>query len=53
MFLYGDDGGLWILALIAAVWASIASARVNSTFKKYSTMLNSRGMTGRSCLAAR
>ena len=43
---------MWILAIIAAIWASIASARVNSTFKKYSTKLNSRGMTGRSCAEA-
>lgn len=52
MFLYGNDGGMWILAIIVAIWASITSARVNSTFKKYSTKLNSRGMTGRSCAEA-
>jgi Zn-dependent membrane protease YugP len=52
MWLYGNDGGMWIIAIIAAIWASIASARVNSTFKKYSTLFNSRGMTGRMCAEA-
>lgn len=52
MLLYGNDGGMWIIAIIAAIWASIASARVNSTFKKYSTLFNSRGMTGRMCAEA-
>ncbi len=47
-----DDGGMWILAIIAAIWASIASARVNSTFKKYSSVANSRGMTGQTCAEA-
>ncbi len=47
-----DDGGLWILAIIAAVWASIASVRVNSTFKKYSSLANSRGLTGKTCAEA-
>ncbi len=46
---YFNDGGMWILAIIAAIWASVASARVNSTFKKYSSVLNSRGFTGQTC----
>lgn len=49
---YMEDGGMIILAIIAAIWASIASMRVNSTFKKYSTMFNSRGMTGQTCAEA-
>lgn len=44
-----NDGGMWIIALVAAVWSMIASARVSSTFKKYSTLLNSRGFTGEMC----
>ncbi len=51
-FGHGYDDGLWILTLIAALWSMIASARVNSTFKKYSTVRNSRGMTGRQCAEA-
>lgn len=49
---YMEDGGMIVLAIIAAIWASIASMRVNSTFKKYSTMFNSRGMTGQTCAEA-
>ncbi len=51
-YYYLEDNGMWILTVIAAIWAMIASARVNSTFKKYSVMLNSRGLTGASCAAA-
>lgn len=52
-FMYGlSDGGMWILTIIAAIWAMIASAKVNSTFKKYSTMFNSRGYTGQRCAEA-
>ncbi|MBQ0083491.1 MAG: zinc metallopeptidase [Clostridiales bacterium] len=35
----------YILVLIGAVISMIASVRVNSTFKKYSNTLNSRGLT--------
>ena len=49
---YMEVGGMIILAIIATIWASIASMRVNSTFKKYSTMFNSRGMTGQTCAEA-
>jgi Zn-dependent membrane protease YugP len=43
---------MWIVALAAALWAMIASARVNSTFKKYSSVLNSRSLTGKTCAEA-
>ena len=43
---------MWILTAIAAIWAMIASARVNSTFKKYSKLKNSRGFTGADCAMA-
>ena len=36
----------YILVLIGVVLSLIASARVNSTFNKYSQIRNSRGMTG-------
>ena len=51
MFFYID----WmyiILVLPAVIFSIVASARVNSTFKKYSTLYNSRGMTGRMCAEA-
>lgn len=51
-FYYANDGGMWIVAILAAILASIASVRVNSTFKKYSTKINSRGLTGRTCAEA-
>lgn len=50
--LFYNDGGMWIFAIIAAIWASIASARVNSTFKKFSTMTTRGGLTGRRCAEA-
>ena len=44
---------MWMLPVIAAaIWSIIASARVNSTFKKYAKVNNSRGMTGAECAAA-
>lgn len=49
---YLEDGGMIILSVIAALWATFTSFRVNSTFKKYSTMANSRGMTGQRCAEA-
>ena len=49
---YLEDGGMIILSVIAALWATFTSFRVNSTFKKYSTMANSRGMTGQTCAEA-
>lgn len=47
-YFYGYD---WtILLLIPAIlFAAIAQARVQSTFKKYSAVLNRRGMTGAEC----
>ena len=44
---------IWIIpVIIAAIWSMWASAKVNSTYKKYSKMSNSRGMTGAECAAA-
>ena len=44
---------VWMIpVLLAAVWSMIASARVNSTFKKYSAKKNMRGMTGADCAMA-
>jgi len=51
-YYYLEDNGMWIVTLIAAIWAMIASARVNSTFKKYSTFINTRGLTGAECAMA-
>ena len=47
-----EDTLMIILSVVAALWATITSVRVNSTFKKYSTMFNSRGMTGQTCAEA-
>lgn len=44
-YYYGFDSG-YILVLIAAVLSIIASARVSSTFNKFSKKLTSRGITG-------
>ena len=50
-FFYYMD--IWFLpVIIAALWAMWASARVNSTFKKYSKISNTRGMTGADCAMA-
>ena len=35
-----------ILVMPAVIFAMICSARVNSTFKKYSTQYSARGLTG-------
>jgi len=45
-YYYGIDWTYIALVLPAIVFSLIASARVNSTFKKYSQMQNLRGMTG-------
>lgn len=45
MFFYWDS--TYILVLIGAVISAIAALRVNSTYKKFSTVANSRRMTGR------
>ena len=50
-FFYSID--IWIIPVIlAALWSMWASANVNSTFKKYSSVRNSRGYTGADCAAA-
>lgn len=50
-FFYSLD--IWILpVIIAALWSMWASAKVNSTFKQFSKMPNSRGMTGADCAMA-
>ena len=39
--IYGYHIDIWVIpVLLTAVWAIIASARVNSTFKKYSKIKN-------------
>ncbi len=44
---------IWIIPVIlAAIWSMWASANVNSTFKKFSKMANSRGYTGADCARA-
>ena len=45
-FYYGVDWTYFILILPTLLFALWASAHVNSTFKKYSNVRNSRGMTG-------
>lgn len=45
-YYYGIDWTYIMLVLPAIIFSLIASARVNSTFKKYSQMQNLRGMTG-------
>ena len=52
-YYYGYGFDIWIVpVLIAVIWSMIASARVNSTFKKYSSVINRRGMTGADCAMA-
>ena len=46
MYFYGIDIYYILLVLPAMLFSFWASARVNSTFKRYSQMRNSRGMTG-------
>ncbi len=46
MFFYGFDMLYVVLVLPAMLFSLFASARVNSTFKRYSQMRNARGMTG-------
>lgn len=44
---------IWIIpVLLAAIWSMWASAKVNSTFRKYSTIATARGMTGAECAMA-
>ena len=43
---------LIVPVIIAALWSMWASAKVNSTFKQFSKMSNSRGMTGAECAMA-
>lgn len=45
-YYYGFDWTYLVLVLPCAIFAMIASARVNSTFKKYSTQYSSRRITG-------
>lgn len=45
-FYYGVDWTYFVLILPTLLFALWASAHVNSTFKKYSNIRNSRGMTG-------
>ena len=44
-FGYYMDAGL-VLVLIAGIFSIIASLRVNSTFKKFSSMRTGRNITG-------
>lgn len=44
---------VWMIpVLLAAIWSMVASARVNSTFKKFSKIRNMKGMTGADCAMA-
>ena len=45
-FYYYFDWSYLVLVVPALLFSLWASARVNSTFKKYSAMRNARGMTG-------
>ncbi len=45
-YFYGIDISYLILVMPALIFAMWASARVNSTFKKYSTVGNRKGLTG-------
>ncbi len=45
-YYYGVDWTYILMVLPALIFSLIASARVNSTFKKYSQMSTMRGMTG-------
>ncbi len=50
-FFYYFD--VWMIpVIIAALWSMWASAKVNSTFKKFSKMRNIRGLTGAECAMA-
>ena len=46
MFFYGIDMWYIVLVLPAVIFSLIASAAVNSTFKKYSKVASKRGITG-------
>lgn len=46
MYFYGFDSTYLFLVLPCIIFALIASARVNSTFEKYSKQVSSRGITG-------
>lgn len=46
MYFYGFDSTYLFLVLPCIIFALIASARVNSTFEKYSNQISSRGITG-------
>ena len=46
MYFYGFDSTYLFLVLPCIIFALIASARVNSTFEKYSKQASSRGITG-------
>ncbi len=46
MYYYGIDWTYIVLVLPCVIFAFVASARVNSTFKRYSNQLSSRHITG-------
>ena len=46
MYYYGIDWTYIVLVLPCVIFALVASARVNSTFKRYSRQLSSRHITG-------
>lgn len=46
MYFYGFDSTYLFLVLPCIIFAMIASARVNSTFQKYSSQISSRRITG-------
>jgi len=46
MYYYGIDLSYLVLVLPCMIFAMIASSRVNSTFKKYSTQYSQRGISG-------
>ena len=46
MYYYGIDWTYIVLVLPCVIFAFVASARVNSTFKRYSSQLSSRHITG-------
>ena len=48
-FYYYFDWSYLVLVVPALLFSLWVSARVNSTFKKYSAMRNARGMTGGGC----
>ena len=51
--IYGYHIDIWVIpVLLTAVWAMIASFRVNSTFDKYSKIANVRGRTAAECAKA-